>query len=157
MYMFVHLCLCVLKTTLSLSLRDGLRRIFLLLRLAFLIAAAPAWTSRAHARLVCKGHSRSSRRIRILGAALGIQKPILGMRSSILGMASHDLSNTETTILGATPRAILGIDGHPHEGFSFAPASSERFFKNRGQEESNFQCNRDVRHRKITSMPEFLM
>ena len=75
----------------------------------------------------------------ILGAALGIQKLILGTRNSILGMASHDLSNTKTTILGATPGAILGIDGHPHERFSFAPAFSERFFKNwdgpRAQEE----------------------
>ena len=68
----------------------------------------------------------------ILGAALGIQKPILRMRSSILGMASHDLSNTKSIILGATPGAILGIDGHPHERFSFAPAFSELFFLNWG-------------------------
>ena len=53
----------------------------------------------------------------ILGAALRIQKLILGMRNSVLGMASHDLSNTKTTILGATPR----------ERFSFALAFSERF------------------------------
>ena len=64
----------------------------------------------------------------ILRAALGIQNSILGMRSSILGMASHDLSNTETTILGATPGAIPGINGNPHERFSFAPPFSERFF-----------------------------
>ena len=50
----------------------------------------------------------------ILGAALGIQTLILGMRTSILGMASHDLSNTKATILGATPRAIPGIGGNPH-------------------------------------------
>ena len=62
----------------------------------------------------------------ILRAALGIQKLILGMRNSILGMASHDLSNTKTAILGATPGAILGIDGDPHERFSFAPPF--RFF-----------------------------
>ena len=42
----------------------------------------------------------------ILGAALGIPRLILGMRNSILGMASHYLSNTKTTILGATPAAI---------------------------------------------------
>ena len=54
------------------------------------------------------------------------------MRNSILGMASHDLSNAKTTILGATPGAILGIDGHPHERFSLAPAFSERLFKNWG-------------------------
>ena len=66
----------------------------------------------------------------ILGAALGIQKRILGMQNSILGMASHDLSNTKTTILGATLGAIPGIDGDPHERFSFDPAFSERFFKN---------------------------
>ena len=31
------------------------------------------------------------------------------------------------TILGATPRAIPGNDGNPHERFSFAPAFSELF------------------------------
>ena len=65
----------------------------------------------------------------ILGAALGIRNSILGMRNSILGMASHDLSSTKTTILGATPGAIPGIDGNPHERFSFAPAFSERFLR----------------------------
>ena len=44
----------------------------------------------------------------ILGAALGAQKIILGMRNPILGMASHDLCSAKTTILGATPRAIPG-------------------------------------------------
>ena len=47
-------------------------------------------------------------------------------------MASRDLSNTKTTILGATPGAIPIIDGNPHEGFSFAPPFSERFFENWG-------------------------
>ena len=51
----------------------------------------------------------------ILGAALGVQKIILGMRNPILGMASHNLSNSKTTILGATPGAISGIDGNPHD------------------------------------------
>ena len=41
-------------------------------------------------------------------------------RNSILGMAFHDLSSTKTTILGATPGAIPGIDGNPPERFSFA-------------------------------------
>ena len=81
----------------------------------------------------------------ILGAALGIRNSIVGMRSSILGMASHDLSNTKTTILGATPRAIPGIDGNPHEGFSFAPPFLERFYENWGgprtQEKRNFQAS----------------
>ena len=36
-------------------------------------------------------------------------------------------------ILGATPGAILGIDGNPHESFSFAPAFSKSFFKNWGR------------------------
>ena len=54
------------------------------------------------------------------------------MQNSILGMASHDVSNTKATILRATPGAILGIDGHPRERFSFAPAFSARFFKNWG-------------------------
>ena len=47
-------------------------------------------------------------------------------------MKSHDLRSTKTRILGATPGAILGIDGNPHERFSFAPALSERFFENWG-------------------------
>ena len=42
----------------------------------------------------------------ILEATLGIQKVILGMRHCTLRMASCDLSNTKTTILEATPRAI---------------------------------------------------
>ena len=54
------------------------------------------------------------------------------MRNSILGTAAHDLSNTKTKILGATPGAIPGIGGKPHERFSFAPAFSERFFENWG-------------------------
>ena len=66
----------------------------------------------------------------ILGAGLGLQKVTLGMRNSILGMAFHDLSNTKPVILGATPGAIPGIDGNPHERFSFAPTFSELFFKN---------------------------
>ena len=64
----------------------------------------------------------------ILGAALGIGNSILGIRNSILGMASHDLINTKPTILGAIP----GIAANPPERFSFAPAFSERFFKNWG-------------------------
>ena len=42
-------------------------------------------------------------------------------------MASHVLSNTKTTILGATPGAIPGIGGNPHEGFSFAHDSRSTF------------------------------
>ena len=53
----------------------------------------------------------------ILGAALGVRNSILGIRNSILGMASHDLSNTKTTILGATPGAMPGIDGNPSKIF----------------------------------------
>ena len=68
----------------------------------------------------------------ILGAALGIGNSILGIRNSILGMASHDLINTKPTILGATLGAIPRIAAHPPERFSFAPAFSERFFKNWG-------------------------
>ena len=68
----------------------------------------------------------------ILGAALGMRNSILGMRNSILGMASHDLSNTTTTILGATPRAIPGSDGKPHEIVSFAHAFFGAFFSQHG-------------------------
>ena len=69
---------------------------------------------------------------RILRAALGVQKIILGMRNPILGIASHDLCNANATILGATPGAIPGIDGNPHDIFSFAHAFSERFFQELG-------------------------
>ena len=54
------------------------------------------------------------------------------MRNSIIGMASHDLSNTKTTILGATPGVILGNHGNPHERSSLAPVFSERFFQELG-------------------------
>ena len=47
-------------------------------------------------------------------------------------MTSHDLGNTKTTILGATPGAIPGIGGNQHERFSFAPSFSEVFFENWG-------------------------
>ena len=68
----------------------------------------------------------------ILGAALRIRNSILGIRNSILGMASHDLSNTKTT-LGATPGAIPGIDGNPHESDFHLPQHSRSFlFKNWG-------------------------
>ena len=40
------------------------------------------------------------------------------------------LKQYENMILGGTPGAILGIDGHPHERFSFAPVFSERYFRN---------------------------
>ena len=49
----------------------------------------------------------------IRAATVRIKKVILAIRNYILGMASHDLSNTKTTILRATPGAILGIDGGP--------------------------------------------
>ena len=67
-----------------------------------------------------------------LGEFRGILRVALGIRNSILGMSSHDLSNTKTKILGATPGAIPGTDKNPHERFSFAPAFSERLFKNWG-------------------------
>ena len=62
----------------------------------------------------------------ILGATLGIQKVSLGMQNSILGMASHELSNTGTTILGATLGAIPGSGGSPRERFSFALGGHEQ-------------------------------
>ena len=63
---------------------------------------------------------------------LEIGNSILGIRNSILGMASLDLINTKPTILGATLGAIPGIAANPPKRFSFAPAFSERFFKNWG-------------------------
>ena len=36
-------------------------------------------------------------------------------QNSILGMASHDLSNTKATIVGAAPGAIPQMDGNTHE------------------------------------------
>ena len=62
-------------------------------------------------------------------------------------MASHDLSNTKPAILGATPGAIPGIEGDPHERFSFDPAFSELFFKNwggpRAPERTQCNCSED--------------
>ena len=70
-----------------------------------------------------KGHCRSSGEVPgILRAALGVQKILLGMRNPILGMASHDLCNAKTTILGAVLGAIPGIAANPPERSSFAPA-----------------------------------
>ena len=85
-------------------------------------------------------HSRSEKAILgalgefrgILGAALGVQKIILGMRNPILRMASHDLRHAKPKILGATPGAVAGIDGNPHERSSFVPAFLEFLFKNWG-------------------------
>ena len=77
--------------------------------------------------------SRSERAILgALGEFRGILGAALGIGNSILGMASHDLINTKPTILGATLGAIPGIVANPPERFSFAPAFSERFFKNWG-------------------------
>ena len=67
-----------------------------------------------------------------LGEFRGILGAALGIGNSILGMASHDLINTKPAILGATLGAIPGIAANPPERFSFAPAFSERFFKNWG-------------------------
>ena len=53
-------------------------------------------------------------------------------QNPILGMASHDLCNVKTTILGAAPGAIPGIDGNPHGRFSKKHAFSECFFKSWG-------------------------
>ena len=83
----------------------------------------------------------------ILGAALGIGNSILGIRNSILRMASHDLINTKPTILGATLGAIPGIAANPPERFSFAPAFSERFFKNWGGPRApEVQLKENTRH-----------
>ena len=82
----------------------------------------------------------------VLGA-LGIGNSILGIRNSILGMASHDLINTKPTILGATLGAIPAIAADPPEIFSFAPAFSERFFKNWGGPRApDFFRQRNVLH-----------
>ena len=68
----------------------------------------------------------------ILEATLGIHKVIIGIQNSILGMASHNLSNTKATILGADPGAIPQIHGSPIKGLSLALAFSEHLFKNLG-------------------------
>ena len=56
---------------------------------------------------------------------------ILGMQNSTLGMASHDLSNMKTTILGAI-RGAPQTDGNPHETFHVPHTFSERFFQELG-------------------------
>ena len=54
------------------------------------------------------------------------------MRNAILGMASRDLSNTKTTILGATPGAIPRIDGTHMKDFHLPLRSRSLFFENWG-------------------------
>ena len=66
----------------------------------------------------------------ILRAALGIRNSILGIRNSTLGMASHDLSSTKATILGATPGAIPGIE--PAWNIFICPCILGAFFRELG-------------------------
>ena len=62
-------------------------------------------------------HSRSSGRVPgYSGSSYRSSKHTSRNEKSILGIASLDLSNTKTTILGATPGAIPGIDGNPNVG-----------------------------------------
>ena len=76
-----------------------------------------------------KGHSRSSRRVPGYSRNSSRNSKFHSRNTkSILGMASHDLSNTKTTILGATPGVIPGIGGNPQERFSFAPSILGAFF-----------------------------
>ena len=63
----------------------------------------------------------------ILGAALGIRNFTLGIRNSILRMASHNLSNTKTKILEATPGVIPGIDGTHMKDFHLPQHSRSVF------------------------------
>ena len=66
----------------------------------------------------------------------------------ILGMPNSNWTKTKTTILEATPGVIPGIDGNPHERFSFASAFSERSFKNSGgpcAQENHYE-NKSLRH-----------
>ena len=78
-----------------------------------------------------KKRSRSERPFSELCESSGVFSAQLS-GNHILGMASHDLKNVKTTILGATLGVIPGIAANPPERFSFAPAFSERFFKNWG-------------------------
>ena len=72
-------------------------------------------------------------------------------------MASRDLINTKPTILGATLGAIPGIAANPPERFSFAPAFSERFFKNWGGPRAPENRNAANRHLELLgSWPIFL-
>ena len=81
-----------------------------------------------------KGHSRSSRRVPEYSQSSSQNSKFHSRNTNFhsRNAKSHDLNSTKTTVLGATPGAIPGIDGNPHETFSFARAFSERFFKNWG-------------------------
>ena len=74
-------------------------------------------------------------------------------------MASHDLINTKPTILGATLGAIPGIAAKPLERFSFAPAFSERFFKNRGgpRAPETFPKGPNLENKKAISVETFAL
>ena len=79
-----------------------------------------------------KGHSWSSRRVPGYSRSSSRNSKFHSRNvNPILGMASHDLSNAKTTILGSTLGAIPGIEGNPHEIFSFGDAFSERFLRMR--------------------------
>ena len=67
----------------------------------------------------------------ILGATLGVQKIMLGMRNPVLGMASRDLCNAKTTVLGATPKRFPELMGTHMKDFHL-PMHSRRFFSNIG-------------------------
>ena len=72
------------------------------------------------------GHPDFSEQLRSLGT-----NPISGKT------LTERLEQCETT----TPGAIPGVDGNPHERFSFAPAFLERFFKNWGGPRASEQWN----------------
>ena len=81
-----------------------------------------------------KGHSRSSRRVPgySRSSSLNSKTDSRNAKFHSWNGLSRLMSSTKTTILGATPGAILGIDGNPHERFSFGPVFSERFLQELG-------------------------
>ena len=72
-------------------------------------------------------------------------------------MASHDLSNTKTIILGATSGAIPGTDGNPRERFSFAPAFSEHFFSRIGVVPAGQTYRNCLKYVQSNSVPSRLL
>ena len=86
----------------------------------------------------------------ILGAAVGVQKMILGMRNSTLGMASRDLSKTQKTVPGRVRVNFAQNRGHekattkPRKSHEKGPNTA--FLDRRGPRKSHEKAMQNENH-----------
>ena len=107
--------------------QDTLRRPFLqITKTPFAPSLRSLGTTPISGKTLLKGHSRSSGRVPGYSRSSSRNSET---DSRILGMASHDLSNTKTTILGATLGAIPGIDFNHMKDFHLTMHSRSIFSK----------------------------